>query len=32
MSDAFFVTLLAGMAALTWGLLVLCDKLLGDQR
>jgi hypothetical protein len=32
MSDVFFLAVLAGLALLTWGLLILCDKLLGVPR
>ena len=32
MSDAFFAGVLTGVSLLTWGLMVLCDKLLGGQR
>jgi hypothetical protein len=32
MSDGFFLALLTALAVLTWGLLVLCDRLLGVHR
>jgi hypothetical protein len=32
MLDAFFVAVLVGLGLLTWGFLVLCDRLLGGQR
>jgi hypothetical protein len=31
MSDGFFLVVTIGFAALTWGLVVLCRRLLGDQ-
>jgi len=32
MADIFFMVVIALFAALSWGLLVLCDRLMGDKR
>jgi hypothetical protein len=32
MNDAIFVGILVVFAGLTWGLIILCDRLMGDTR
>ena len=32
MADIFFMVVITLFAALSWGLLVLCDRLMGDKR
>lgn len=32
MTDVVFLTVAAGFAAATWGLVVLCDRLMGGSR
>jgi hypothetical protein len=32
MNDAIFVAILVAFTGLTWGLIVLCDQLMGDTR
>jgi hypothetical protein len=32
MSDVFFAAIVAGFALASWGLVVLCDRLRGDNR
>ena len=32
MTDIFFLTVAAGFAAATWGLVVLCDRLMGGGQ
>jgi hypothetical protein len=32
MNDAIFIAILVAFALLTWGLIVLCDRLMGDAR
>jgi hypothetical protein len=32
MADIFFMVVIALFAALSWGLLMLCDRLIGDKR
>ena len=31
MADLFFLALLAGFGVITWGLLALCERLMGDK-
>lgn len=32
MSDVFFALVLAGFIVLSWGLVVLCDRLMGENK